>query len=274
MDFLQPRTLDEALQDLHVRSPRVLAGGTDVFPSLQNKLLLGPVLDVSRVLGLRRIERHARGWVIGAGATWSDVLKADLPPVFAALKQAAADVGSVQIQNRATVAGNICNASPAADGVPPLLILDAEVELSSLQGTRRLPLEQFILGNRKTALKQDELLTAVHVPEAAVVGKSHFLKLGARRYLVISIAMVAVRLVLDEAWRVAECAVAVGSCSPVAKRLRRLEQSLLGRRFREITIGPEVLDGLQPIGDMRATAAFRKEAVGELLARALSEAAP
>ncbi len=273
MDYFRPTTLEAALADLKARGPRVLAGGTDVFPGLQNRPLAGSVLDVSRVDGLRRMERRADGWVIGAGATWSDVLRADLPPAFDALKQSAAEIGAVQIQNRATVAGNLCNASPAADGVPPLLILDAEVELSSLRGVRHLPLEQFILGNRKTALQSDELLTTIRIPKPATQGNSHFLKLGGRRYLVISIAMVAVRLELDGEGLIRTCAIAVGACSPVARRLRRLEQTLIGSDPSRVMIGREVLDGLSPIDDVRATAAYRQEAVAELIARAIAEAA-
>ncbi len=271
MDYLRPRTLDDALRDLNDRAPQILAGGTDVFPALQNRPLSGPVLDLGEIAALRGMSQSEAGWRIGAGTTWSDIVRADLPPAFLALQQAAREVGSVQIQNRATVAGNLCNASPAADGVPPLLILEAEVELSSLRGTRRLALDQFILGNRKTARQPDELLTAIVIPATAMRGSSHFLKLGARRYLVISIAMVAVRIECV-AGHISDCAIAVGACSPVARRLRRLEQSLIGLRPAELKVGPEVLDGLAPIDDVRATSAYRQSAVAELVARTLREA--
>lgn len=272
MDYLRAQHLDEALRDLATRGPRVLAGGTDVFPSLQNRPLTGPVLDVSNVTGLRGITQTPEGWRIGGGTTWTDIASATLPHAFCALQQAARMVGAVQVQNRATIAGNLCNASPAADGVPPLLVLDADVELASLAATRRLPLDQFILGNRKTARAADELLTAIHIPHRACSGKSHFLKLGTRHSLVISIAMVAVRLSLTGD-TIAECAIAVGACSPVARRLRRLEQALMGKRIADFTVGNEVLDGLSPIDDVRATAAYRRSAVAELVARALREAA-
>jgi CO/xanthine dehydrogenase FAD-binding subunit len=272
MDWFQPRKIEEALRTLGANAPRVLAGGTDVFPALQNRPLAGPVMDVSRIESFRRIEQSADGVVMGGGVTWTDVLRADLPPCFAALRQAAAEVGSVQIQNRGTIAGNICNASPAADGVPPLLVLEAEVELASLRGTRRMPLEHFILGNRKTALAAGELLTAIHVPRTGMAGHSRFLKLGARRYLVISIAMVAARIVLDQAGRIADCAIAVGACSPVARRMRRLEQSLIGTHPSGIRIGAEALDGLSPIDDVRAPREYRWEAVAELILRAIAGA--
>src|SRR5690606_35270448 len=123
------------------------------------------------------------------------------------------------IQNMASVAGNLCNASPAADGVPGLLVLDAEVELRSASATRTLALGDFILGNRKTALRPDEMVTAIRVPKTSTDGASAFEKLGARRYLVISIAMAAVRVVADDDGRVSSAAIAVGSCSAVAQRL-------------------------------------------------------
>ena len=134
----------------------------------------------------------------------------------------------MQIQNAGTLAGNLCNASPAADGVPALLVLDAEVELASAAGTRRLALADFILGNRKTARRPGELVTAVRIPKASAAGRSHFVKLGARRYLVISIVMAAARLAVDEAGLVSEAAIAVGACSAVAQRLPALEAALLG----------------------------------------------
>jgi len=210
--------------------------------------------------------------VIGGRATWTELLRADLPPAFDALKLAAREVGSIQIQNRGTVAGNLCNASPAADGVPPLLALDAEVELASARGRRVLPLGDFILGYRKTARQPDELLVAVRIPRASISGVSHFLKLGARSYLVISIAMVAIRIALDETGRIEEAAIAVGACSAVAQRLRRLETALIGRQSGEEALAAVAgcpFDELSPIDDVRASAAYRSRAAAELVRRAL-----
>ena len=109
---------------------RILAGGTDFYPALGAKPLRENVLDINGLAELRGIAETPAHIVIGARTTWTDIVRAPLPPAFDALKQAAREVGSVQIQNAGTVAGNICNASPAADGVPALLVLDAEVELA------------------------------------------------------------------------------------------------------------------------------------------------
>ena len=178
----------------------------------------------------------------------------------------------MQIQNRGTVAGNLCNASPAADGVPPLLALDAEVELVSKTGVRKMPLADFIVGSRKTQLKPDELLAAVLVPRELENATSTFLKLGARRYLVISIAMAAVILQVHDK-RVVAARVAVGSCSAVARRLRALEDELLGVSVRaglSSVVRPEHLAPLAPIDDVRATAEYRMDASLRLVQRALS----
>src|SRR4029077_14715598 len=184
-------------------------------------------VDVSALTELRGVSREADRFRIGGLTTWGDTVRTPIPRCFDALKSAAREVGGVQIQNRGTVAGNLCNASPAADGVPPLLALDAEVELVSRVGVRRMPLADFIVGSRKTQRKADELLTVVLVPHALENAASTFVKLGARRYLVISISMVAV-VVLVRDRRILEARVAVGSCSAVARRLRALEGELAG----------------------------------------------
>src|SRR5580692_2894638 len=217
--YLRPSRLEDALTAL-ARPHVVLAGGTDFYPARVGRAIDENVLDISGIPALRGISAGPTGWRLGATTTWSELIETPLPPLFDALKQAAREVGGRQIQNAGTIAGNLCNASPAADGVPPLLALDAEVELVSNVGVRRLPLADFIVGNRKTQRKADELLAAVLVPRALENAASTFVKLGARRYLVISISMVAVVVKLSDEERVderkvLEARVAVGSCSAV-----------------------------------------------------------
>ncbi len=271
MQFERPKQLREALALLDAQSWDILAGGTDYYPGLRDIAPTRPVLDITAIGGLRNITREDGFWRIGALATWSDLVAADLPPAFDGLKLAAREVGSVQIQNRATIAGNICNASPAADGVPPLLTLDAEVELSSATGGRRLSLAEFITGNRATMLKPSEMVTAIVIPETSVSGNSHFLKLGARKYLVISIAMAAVRVDTGSDSRVSKAAISVGSCSEVAKRLPALEQAIIGYSSAEAgdAVNAHQLASLVPIDDIRATADYRSAAAVELVRRTL-----
>lgn len=257
---------------------QILSGGTDFFPNLGDRVVRGPVVDVSGLGELRGVSSEGDWFRIGGLTTWSEIVRTPLPHCFDALKSAAREVGGVQIQNRGTVAGNLCNASPAADGVPPLLALDAEVELVSKVGGRRMPLADFIVGNRKTQRKSDELLTAVLVPRALENAASTFVKLGARRYLVISISMVAVVVKVSDDERIVdrrilEARVAVGSCSAVARRLRALEGELVGASVRDglgAVVGPDHLAPLSPIDDVRATAEYRMDASLRLVQRALN----
>ncbi|QEX23434.1 xanthine dehydrogenase [Hypericibacter adhaerens] len=273
--FLRPKSLREAVEALATPGIQILAGGTDFYPALGDRHLSTPVLDVTGIGELSGIREEQDGVRIAAGTTWSELVATPLPRAFDALKAAAREVGSIQIQNRGTIAGNLCNASPAADGVPPLLALDAEVELMSRASTRRLPLAAFITGNRKTERRSDELVSAIRVPHS-IDGPSVFLKLGARRYLVISIAMVAAILEDDGQGRIAQARIAVGACSAVARRLPELEAALLGLPMKP-GIGSKVavshLAALSPIDDIRATAAYRRDAARTLVARALEQCA-
>ncbi|HUO26663.1 MAG TPA: xanthine dehydrogenase family protein subunit M [Candidatus Aquilonibacter sp.] len=270
--YLKPKTLGEAVSLLAATGGQILSGGTDFYPALGERLPQGSIVDVSGLREIRGISIATDHIRIGGLTTWSEIIRSPLPRCFDALKAAAREVGSVQIQNRGTVAGNLCNASPAADGVPPLLILDAEVELVSLSGLRRMQLREFIVGNRKTARRADEILSAVIVPRDIDAAPSVFLKLGARRYLVISISMVAAVVLADEEGRVAQIRVAVGSCSVSARRLPDIERDLLGLPARSgigSAVKAEHLAPLSPIDDVRATADYRRDASLTLVGRAL-----
>ena len=274
--YLQPSALDDALAALATRRWTVLAGGTDFYAARVGRPVREAILDISRLVPLRGIARDAGVWRIGALTTWTDVLRQPLPALFGALQQAAREVGGVQTQNAGTVAGNLCNASPAADGVPALVALSAEVELASTRGLRRLPLTQFITGNRTTQRQPDELVTAILVPARSERARSIFLKLGARRYLVISIAMAAVTLDARADGQIGFAGVAVGACSPVARRIGALEERLIGRTLDAALADlaqPADLDGLSPISDVRGSAEYRRDAALTLIRRALRELA-
>ena len=271
-----PLSLPEALQILAGDRFPLLAGGTDFYPALQDQSAPAEVLDITRITELKHIDHCASGgWFVGAGATWSEFIATDLPPVFNALKAAAREVGAVQIQNAATLVGNVCNASPAADGVPPLLALDAHVRLQSFDGSRELMLSDFITGVRQTDRRPGELVTGLWIPPIASSAVSSFYKLGSRAYQVISIVMIAITLVPDSAGRVAEARIAVGACSPVAQRLTALENALLGMSIQtgklSVAVLPEHLNCLSPIDDVRASACYRITVVLELLGRLLDE---
>ncbi|MEA2841388.1 MAG: hypothetical protein QOF41_2718 [Methylobacteriaceae bacterium] len=273
--LIRPASLAEATNLLAARDFTLLCGGTDVFPGLVDRPPPAAMLDLSQLAEIRGIAVQDGVIRIGGATTWSQIIAAPLPRAFDALKAAAREVGSVQIQNRGTIAGNLCNASPAADGVPPLLALDADVELVSSCGARRLPLADFILGNRRTARAPDEILSAIIVPEPHAGARSAFVKLGARRYLVISIVMVAVVVDCAPDHTICDARIAIGSASVVATRLPALEALLRGQKLEADfarTITADELAPLAPIDDVRATAAYRMDAARELIARALMQA--
>ena len=275
MAYLRPDKLDDALDWLAAEQPLVMAGCTDIYPTRHTPTLDGPLLDITAIDELRGIEMKD-GWRrFGAATSWREILQTPLPASYAMLKQASREIGAVQIQNSGTIGGNLCTASPAADSVPCLMALDAEIELSSVRGRRRLELAKFLTGARQTALAPDELVVAIHVPETAETGVSAFYKLGARHYLVISIAMVAVRLAVDGG-RISAARIAVGACAPVAVRLRELEDALVGSDVKDAPeLAREMLTGisssLSPIADVRASAEYRHRAAAEISQRVIAD---
>ncbi len=267
--YYRPTELSQALVALAEHELTIIAGATDYYPAQIGRRADHDILDLSAIEALHAIEAEARHWRIGAMTTWRDLMDAELPPCFDGLKAAARQVGGPQIQNTATIVGNLCNASPAADGVPPLLCLEAEVVLQSHAGTRQLPLADFILGNRRTALVPDEMLTAILVPKHLEQARAGFLKLGARSSLVISIVMVAGVLRLDAGGRVALANLSVGACSEVAQRLPDLEAALQGQIPSGELVRPEHFAPLSPLDDHRGTASYRLDAAETLIRRLL-----
>jgi CO/xanthine dehydrogenase FAD-binding subunit len=272
VDYLAPTDLAAALAAVAERPWTILAGGTDFYPARVGRPLTEPVIDISGLDELRGISVTEDLFRIGALTRWSDITKADLPPVFDGLRRAASEVGGIQVQNAGTIAGNLCNASPAADGVPPLLTLDARVELAAASGSRAIPLGEFLTGYRQTGRRADELVTAVLVPRSHEDAFSDFKKLGSRSYLVISIAMAATVIATADDNTIVDARVAVGACSPVAKRLTRLENDLRGLvadgRLEELPTLDHLAE-LSPIDDVRATASYRLEATLALIRRSL-----
>jgi N-methylhydantoinase B len=262
--YFRPFSLAEALA-IRARQPvTVLAGGTDIYPARATRVGWGDmrrddILDISAIVELKGVTEEPGGFRFGALTTWDEMRRAVLPPAFAGYQKAAREVGGPQVQNRGTLAGNICTASPAGDGIPCLLSLDAKVELMGAGGQRAVPIGQFIDGYRHTVCASDELVTALLIPKAPAGAHGDFLKLGARRYLVISIVMAAAVLAADAAGIITHARVAVGACSAVAQSLPQLEQTLLGQ---PLAAAPDLvaagqLAGLSPIDDVRASAAFR-----------------
>ena len=278
--YVRPISLNNALGTLSERPHRILAGGTDVFPADAAAVGWGqpgiehpdsaPIMDITALDDLTGIRRLADRIEIGALVTWTEAIESDLPAWFHCVRLAAREIGGRQIQNRGTLAGNLCNASPAADGVPALLVLNARVRLQQHGGSREIPLDEFITANRRTCLRPGELMTAIVIPCPAAGSRSTFLKLGARRYLVISIAMVAACLELKDG-RIHDARLAVGACSEVAQRLTGLEARLRGARAADApdVVRDEDFASLAPLDDVRASAPYRLHGARVLVRRVL-----
>ncbi len=213
MDVLTPRSLDEALE-LKAEHPDAvpIQGGTDVMVALNFDRLRPPVLlNLNKVAELRGFSRDNGTLRLGAGLTYAEAMQAPLAEELPALAEASRTVGSPQIRNRGTIGGNLGTASPAGDALPPLLVEEAEVELASVRGSRRLPLGEFLLGPKNNALDPDELITHVLVRPSGQ--PQTFMKVGPRNAMVIAVCSLAV--VVDRERD--ELRAAFGSAAPVTR---------------------------------------------------------
>ena len=278
MEFLQPRSLEEALAAKAQRPEAVpIAGGTDVMVELNfDRHRPEAVLDLTRVPELAEWDRDAGRLRVGAGVTYTRAI-AELGDALPGLAIASRTVGSPQIRNRGTIGGNLGSASPAGDCHPPLLATGAEVEVASTAGRRRVPVAKFFTGPKKSALQPDELILAVWVPAAS--GPQQFAKIGTRNAMVIAVCSFA--LVLDPEHR--RVGTGIGSAGPTPLAATEAERFLQGvldaedlwssrapindgaaARFGELAAA-----SASPIDDVRGTAAYRVHALGVLARRTL-----
>jgi CO/xanthine dehydrogenase FAD-binding subunit len=258
MEVLSPHSLEEALR-LRAERPEALPiqGGTDVMVELNFDRVRPPaLLNLSQVAELRGWSRENGSLRLGAGLTYAELERPPLSELLPALAEAARTVGSPQIRNRGTIGGNLGTASPAGDALPPLLIEQAEVELASTRGTRRLPLVEFLVGPKRNALAPDELVAAVHLSPSGE--PQTFMKVGPRNAMVIAVCSLA--LVADRTR--GEVRAAFGSAGPVPG----LVTVPLGERD---SLPEAVAAAARPIDDVRGTAAYRQHALRILGRRAL-----
>lgn len=263
-------TLDDAVRLLADQPGvwRPLAGGTDVMVQLAaGTLSHRQYISVWGIRELRRIEVDADVVTLGALTTFSDILHHEtLRAEFPLLGRAAADTGGIANQNRATIAGNIANASPAADTPPALLVYEAQLELTSARGRRIVPYDRFHTGYKQMDLAPDELITAVRLPRQRG-WHQHYRKVGARRAQAISKVCFA-GAVLMESGRIADIRLAFGSVAPTAVRTFDAETTLRGGMLDERAFdraGAALLAELSPIDDLRSTAAYRRQVAVNLL---------
>ena len=280
IDVVTPRNLDEALSILSENQGglRIVAGGSDVIVQLRDGVFKAErLLNILSLKELRFVRKEGDDIHIGSLATYSDIVHSPVTRDHAwPLVEAARQIGAVQLQNTATLGGNLGNASPAGDSLPPLYALDAIVVTRSEAGRREIPIEQFFLGYRKLALRPDELIEEVHFKELGDKDRGCYLKLGLREANAISIVGIAVVLRRGtENQSFSDARVALGAVAPTIRRARTCEKALIAK-----PLNPEVLkktaslvaDDASPIDDIRGSAQYRKEVVVSLAYEALYKA--
>lgn len=281
--YLAPRRLDEALQAMADGDATVLCGGTDLAPQTESgtRRYRAKLLNIRRVAGLGGIAAEGDEVRIGAATTITEIRRdPGLARIAPVLVEAAEHFASEQIRNAASVGGNICNASPAGDMIPPLLVLGARVELACWQDgavqTRRVALERFFVGPGKTVMRPEELLTAVVFARPAPDFVARFRKSGPRPALEISTVSVAIGAGVAgvAGGRLSEVRVAMGSVAPTPLRARHVEAALEGKPLDAATIAAAVAattDDVKPIADVRASAWYRGHLARVFLEEVLDE---
>ncbi|MEM1664699.1 MAG: xanthine dehydrogenase family protein subunit M [Zestosphaera sp.] len=260
--YFEPESLEEALQLLKTygNEARILAGGTDLLVKMKVRAIEPKyIINIKRIKELRYIKTDKDSIRIGALTTWRDLEKSDsvgeeVPALYDAVKS----MGSVQIRNMATVGGNLCNASPAADSAPPLLVHEAKIKLTSIEGTREIPITEFFTGPGTTVMKPYELLHEIIIPRKR--GKSSFIKVS-RVAMDLAIASAATYVEVEDNM-IKDVKIALGSVAPRPVRAKRCEAALIGRRVDEEILREAaslVVGEISPIDDVRGSAWYRRE---------------
>jgi len=265
--IVRPRDLSEAVR-LVAEGGRPLAGGTDLFVRLRREVEDPPFLVyLGELPELQGIELREDGAVVGAAVTHAKLLRSEVAERLPILRLALSTIGAPAIREMGTLAGNVANASPAGDGLIPLYLLEARVLLAGPQGERELPVEEFVLGPGKTALKEGEIIRSLFLPFPEGEPRSYFRKVGRRRALLIAVASLGGLVWLQDGV-VEQARLALGSVAPTVLRPREVEQELVGKPLDPQVLAPlaEKLSQLvQPITDLRASASYRREVAGKLL---------
>ncbi len=280
-EYFAPQKIEEALSILskYEESIKVLAGGTDLLVQYYDRLYEVSVwLDLKNIKELKEIKIYQNQMEIGAMVTHTQIEKSeDIKKYFPVLNQAAADIGSPQIRNRGTIGGNIVNASPAGDLLPPLIAYDAQFRLLSSRGEMIVPAEEFFVGPKKTILKPDQLLVQIvlPIPEESTYGS--WIKVGKRKALVIaSISLALVMKMTEDNKTVKDVRVCLGSVAPTPVEIKEIIKKMVGKKFNQLDLdelGQLVEDKISPIDDIRGTREYRKDVAKEIMINALEEIA-
>jgi carbon-monoxide dehydrogenase medium subunit len=278
-EYFEPQTLDEAVALLgrHCGTANILAGGTDLLVEIREQIRKPDhVVNIKKIPGMDRLSFDpATGLKFGSLVTAREIeISPDVRRDYRGLAQAASEVGSIQVRNRATIVGNICRASPSADTLPPLIADGAVVTIFGRTGERRIALEDFFLGPGKTVLQPDEIVTTVDVPAVAPCSASIYIKHGRRKAMELATVGVAVALMLDgEVCR--RIRIVLGAVAPTPIRAKKAESIVQDHVLDESLIeaaARAAMEESRPISNIRGSAAYRREMVRVLTARAIKQA--
>jgi carbon-monoxide dehydrogenase medium subunit len=280
-DFYQPATLAEASRLLKDNGPggRFLAGGTDLVIALKEKGLLPKYLvDLKRVPGLTGIRESSDGGItIGALTTMREIeISSLITKKFPFLAQSAAEVGSIQIRNRATIGGNMANATPSADTAPPLIALNATAKIVGANGQRTVPLEEFFKGPGQTVMSAEEVLSEINIPKTHPRLVGEYIKFSPREMMDLAYVGIAVAYNLGDDDRCDGVRIVLGAVAPTPIRAKRAETALEGQNLTETLaekVGQIAAEEAKPISDVRSSADYRRAMVGVMTTRAILNAA-
>jgi CO/xanthine dehydrogenase FAD-binding subunit len=269
-ELIAPGSLDVVL-DILASAPgqwTPIAGGTELMVAhAAGKLKAKKLISLWGIPALRFVETTPQNLIIGAGSTFFDLRKDPVAAEFPLLAQAAGWIGAIANQTRATIGGNLVNGSPAADSSPALLVYDAQIEIASVRGRRRVPYAEFHTGYKLNVLAPDELLFAVHLPRRYAAHRQYIRKVGTRRAMAIAkVALGGTALISDGIVR--EIRLAAASLAPFPARLLQTEALLLGKSITAGTIQQAcqaLIAEARPIDDIRSTADYRRQVAANLL---------
>ena len=278
--YLAPRKLDEAavLMSEHAGSAQLLAGGTDLLIFMRNgRKSPDVIIDAKKIPELTHLHLDADQLTIGAAVSCRTVWEnTETSRLFPALTDAATLVGGVQIQGRATFGGNLCNAAPSADTVPPVIVYGATARIASARGERDVPVEEICTGPGRTSLADDEILVSLSIPVPAANSGAAFLRFIPRNEMDIAVANAAARVDLDETGTTFKAArIAIGAVAPTPLFVEAAGAALSGKPVNDASIAEAARiarDAASPINDMRGTIEHRKQLVEVLTTRALQRA--
>lgn len=277
--YISPKTKEEVLEILKQKKSEacLVAGCSNVLPYIKDKKLPAKLLlDISCIKELNYVKENEGKIYIGAGTSISDLINSKIiMEECNVLYQAAEEFADPTIRNSATIGGNLADASPAADVAPPLLVLNAVLEVESMKGKKEISLKDFFIGPRKTVLHDDEMITSIKIKDDSINKNGCFIKLGLRQAMAISIATVALILEVEKD-KVADVRIAMGSIAPTPLRLIKVEEFLKNKKINNELIEEaiqKVREEVNPINDIRASAEYRRYISGILFKRAFNKLA-